>query len=114
MITQYLFYCMKNWKYVGSVKNNKLHGRGTYTYSNGDVYEGEWKNGLKDGWGTLKCKTGDTKFVKWKENKEHRHGCSQNPKGDIFSTVWCNGVLKSRKLVVRGIGISVLSSENRG
>ena len=31
--------------YVGEFRNDKRHGRGTYTKSNGRVYEGTWEDG---------------------------------------------------------------------
>ena len=31
-------------KYVGEVKNGKMHGQGTYTYKNGDKSVGEYKD----------------------------------------------------------------------
>lgn len=31
-------------KYVGNWENDKKHGKGTMTFSNGDIYEGDWKN----------------------------------------------------------------------
>ncbi len=31
-----------NNKYKGEWKNGKKHGEGLYTYSNKDVYSGEW------------------------------------------------------------------------
>jgi hypothetical protein len=36
-------------KYEGEFKNNKPHGKGVYTWLNGELYEGEWKAGLKEG-----------------------------------------------------------------
>ena len=33
-------------KYVGEWKNDKPHGQGTYTYSNGKIEEGTWKEGI--------------------------------------------------------------------
>ena len=32
-------------EYVGELKNGENHGHGKETYSNGDYYEGEWKDG---------------------------------------------------------------------
>ena len=34
-------------KYVGEVKGNKMHGRGTYTWPNGHKYVGEHKDGVR-------------------------------------------------------------------
>ena len=46
----------------GTYKGNLLkipEGKGTFTYYNGDVYEGEWINGKKNGKGILTLKDGD-------------------------------------------------------
>jgi len=39
--------------YTGNFKNGYPHGHGVYTWSNGDVYEGEWDEGQRKGEGTL-------------------------------------------------------------
>jgi hypothetical protein len=39
--------------YVGEVKNGEPHGQGTYRLSNGDTYSGAWERGLKHGHGRL-------------------------------------------------------------
>ena len=45
--------------YVGQVnKDNKPHGKGTYTESNGSKYVGEFKDGKRHGQGTLTEKKG--------------------------------------------------------
>jgi hypothetical protein len=31
-------------KYVGQFKGGKIHGKGTHTWANGDIYYGEWKD----------------------------------------------------------------------
>ena len=40
--------------YDGEWKNGDMHGKGIYYYISGEIYEGEWKNG---------------KMVKWKEKE---------------------------------------------
>ena len=35
------------------------HGEGTFTWSNGDIYEGEWREDVCDGRGTLISANGD-------------------------------------------------------
>ena len=32
---------------IGEWKDDKFHGQGTYTYDNGDVFEGEYKDGVQ-------------------------------------------------------------------
>lgn len=51
---------------------------GKYTYANGDVYEGQWKNGKKDGKGkdgykvigTMNYANGDKYDGQWKDDKK--------------------------------------------
>jgi len=39
-------------KYVGEFKDDKPNGQGTYTWSDGRKYEGEFEDGIKHGQGT--------------------------------------------------------------
>ena len=41
---------------MGVFKDRERNGQGTYTYSDGDKYEGEWKNGKYHGQGTYTFK----------------------------------------------------------
>ena len=36
------------------MKDRKFHGKGKYTYVNGDYYEGEWLNDKEHGFGLFK------------------------------------------------------------
>ena len=40
-------------KYVGRFKDDKEHGKGTYTYADGRKYAGQWKDGELHGEGTF-------------------------------------------------------------
>ena len=40
---------MNGEKYMGDFISDHKHGLGKYWYSNGDIYEGEWKKNLCDG-----------------------------------------------------------------
>ncbi len=40
-------------KYEGEFQDGKFHGKGTYTYSDGTRYMGQWMDGERDGRGTL-------------------------------------------------------------
>ena len=43
-------------------KEDQIHGKGTFSYASGGVYDGEYKEGQKHGKGTYTWKDG-TKFV---------------------------------------------------
>lgn len=45
--------------YKGDLLNGVRHGRGKYSYDNGDCYEGEWYKDQRYGYGTLRDKEGD-------------------------------------------------------
>lgn len=47
--------------YDGSWKNGKPDGTGLMTYKNGDTYDGQWKDGKRDGYGTYT----------WKDNRKY-------------------------------------------
>jgi len=40
-------------RYDGDWKNGKKEGKGIYYYNNGNRYEGDWKNDLREGKGIL-------------------------------------------------------------
>jgi len=54
--------------------NNVITGLGKYTYSNGDIYKGEWKQNQADGKGIMIYVNGETYEGEWKENKKHGKG----------------------------------------
>lgn len=49
---------LENGVYQGSFKNGLKEGKGLYKYPNGDVYEGEWLNNEKSGYGIYKYSEG--------------------------------------------------------
>ena len=55
--------------YVGKVKDGKMNGRGTYTFSNGSKYEGEYKDGKSDGRGEYTHSDGSKYEGEWKDDE---------------------------------------------
>ena len=62
-------------KYVGEVKNGKVHGQGTMTWPDGEKYVGEWNDGIMwNGQGTYTWPNGDKYVGEWKNNRIHGQG----------------------------------------
>ncbi len=49
--------------FLGYWEGDLKHGFGTYTYSNGDTYEGDWNNNLRHGQGTYTYASSGAKYV---------------------------------------------------
>ena len=62
LLTFLLVGCVDKGVYVGEEKDDKRHGQGTLTFSDGSKYVGEWKDGKYNGQGTLTFPNG-TKYV---------------------------------------------------
>ena len=57
----------------GTFRNNeRFHG--TYFYKNGDVYEGDWKDDLKTGFGKLTMVNGAEYIGNFAEGMKHGEG----------------------------------------
>ena len=56
-------------RYVGEVKNYRMHGKGTLYEVDGKVYEGEFRKGLKYGYGTYIYPDGTKVKGVWRDNK---------------------------------------------
>ena len=62
--------------YKGKFSAGLPHGRGVYTWANGDQYDGQWKEGKRSGEGTLSLKIADGDSIVdglWKDNKYMGH-----------------------------------------
>ena len=58
-------------KYEGEFKNNLKEGKGIMNYNNGDIYDGEWKNDLRDGKGKMIYEEKKEEFEgEWENDKE--------------------------------------------
>ena len=58
------------WTYDGDWKDNKRHGKGTFTWADGSKYVGEWKNGLKQGKGTYTDTKGKSTSGRYEYDKK--------------------------------------------
>ncbi len=84
--------------YEGAFKNGRLHGLGHYYNDDGDHYEGFYENGLKSGWGTYWYPPESLKLKyegQWKNNLENGEGRIFYRNGKITSGVFEMGKLQS-------------------
>lgn len=62
-----------------------------YCFRNGARYEGEWRKGLKHGFGTF-CYPDATKYVgQWRKDNKHGHGIYYYLNGDVYEGAWYKG-----------------------
>ena len=82
-------------KYIGQVENNLQEGTGTFYYTSGSIYKGEWKKGKKEGKGNFYCNkepfNGDRYEGNWKNDKQDGKGTYFFKDGDIYDGNWKNG-----------------------
>lgn len=87
--------------YRGDMLNGRYHGQGTYFWSSGSWYAGQWKNGQPDGIGTAFFSR--SKFVfrgYWRQGARVGKGTRTDIDGNTCSGSWSDG-----KLVTPGVGI---------
>ena len=78
--------------YVGEWRNGARNGRGTYTLTNKDSYTGEWKDGKQHGRGTNTWFNGDSYTGGWYEGQQHGHGVYHAAKGYSYDGNWLAGM----------------------
>ena len=71
-------------KNVLSLREEYGDGHGTYTYPDGEKYEGEFKDGKRNGHGTYNYPNGEEYVGDWKNGKYHGHGTYTYPDGENY------------------------------
>lgn len=82
--------------YTGGVTDGKPDGQGTMEYTDGRVYEGEWKDGVQNGKGRLTGTDGNYYDGEWKDGHYNGHGVFTWAGGDFIETEWTNGVMNGK------------------
>merc|ERR1711936_1469283 len=88
--------------YDGDWKNKAAHGYGVMKWQNGDRYEGDWVEGLRQGKGKYTCKASGGKYDwnngdwyegQWKSGLRHGHGLYVwKEKNEKYEGSWVEGV----------------------
>jgi len=74
--------------YNGFFKNNKRYGQGTFTWKKGDRYVGQFINNFRTGQGTYTWKKGDKYVGLFKNNKMHGQGTYYFKSGNKYIGHW--------------------------
>lgn len=74
--------------YEGEVKMGMRHGRGVYTFANGSVYDGEWKENQPHGMGIFKYADGSSYKGQHKYGLKWGQGTYICANGDKYTGEW--------------------------
>ena len=81
-----------------------MHGIGTYTFSNGDVYTGEYRNGHRTGHGTYKYANGNTYEGDVLDGVINGNGIFTWPNGDRYDGEWVAGLFEGHGTYTTTVG----------
>ena len=73
-----------NGKYEGEYKNGQKNGLGRATYYDGSMYMGEWKNDKRTGVGRAVYKDGSSYYGDWSDDKRSGKGTYEFINGDKY------------------------------
>jgi hypothetical protein len=65
-----------------------MHGRGLYSWPNGEEYEGEYVMNKKQGYGSYRWKNGKRYIGEWLNNLRHGKGCIKYEDGTERECLW--------------------------
>ena len=83
-------------RYEGDWKNGHKEGKGIYYFNNGNRYEGDWKNGQKEGKGIFYCKNGDRYEGDFRNDKREGKGIYYFNDGDRYEGDFKNGKFEGK------------------
>ncbi|MBP7734699.1 MAG: hypothetical protein KA369_01875 [Spirochaetes bacterium] len=77
--------------YDGQFKNGTMEGKGTMTYKNGIVYKGVWVRGKMKGNGIMTWPNGDKYEGTFLDNRMSTYGTMTYANGTRYTGMWTNG-----------------------
>lgn len=84
-------------RYEGEFRRNgDFHGYGIYTWANGERYEGQWHNDERTGYGTYTWPSGSRYEGEYRDGKPHGYGTYTRPDGQRFRGQWRHGCFGER------------------
>ncbi len=86
--------------YEGELKQGKRNGYGTYSWVSGQKYIGDWKDGKKHGQGTLIFESGNKYDGEWKDNEKNGYGTYSWASGQKYIGDWKDGKKKGQGTLI--------------
>jgi hypothetical protein len=78
-------------RFEGEVRDGKAHGRGVYTFANGDMYDGEFRDDKRHGRGVFMWVNGDRYEGEFRDNRLEGRGIFTNTGGSRYDGEWRDG-----------------------
>ena len=79
-------------RYEGEMKNGIREGKGTYYYNNSNRYRGDWKNGMKEGKGIFYYNDGERYEGDFKNDIKEGKGIFYYNNGNRYEGDWKNDI----------------------
>jgi SH3-like domain-containing protein len=79
------------------IEGDCLNGKGIYSYSNGEKYEGQFKDGERHGRGILNFPDGNKYIGQFKNGKRHGQGILNLPDGSYYMGEWKDDLPKEQR-----------------
>lgn len=74
--------------YEGDWRRGKACGKGKFSWPSGATYEGEFKSGRMEGFGTFNGSAGDSYRGSWSADRKHGFGRKEYANGDFYEGSW--------------------------
>ena len=81
------------------------------SYNNGDEYEGEWKRGKKNGFGTERWINGEMYRGEYRDGKRHGQATVMHANGDLYVGSYVNGEKQGQGEMRYALGSYVYKGE---
>ncbi|KAI4388060.1 hypothetical protein MLD38_000430 [Melastoma candidum] len=78
--------------YEGEWRRGKAWGKGRFSWPSGATFEGEFKSGRMDGFGTFVGSDGNSYRGSWSSDRKHGYGEKRYANGDYFEGTWKRNV----------------------
>ncbi len=90
----YLFEINHDRGYVGSIVNGKRNGKGRSSYADGTIYDGNWVEDKREGFGVFTWPNGMKFEGEFKNNVRYGKGIINMSDGSVLHATWVNDTIK--------------------